>query len=301
MRARLCNFRRPTPSVVANVGVCVSIALLAASCSPPPTSVPQPDVSTVDQQTGTDILVIDTVGDASGDAGFDGTSRADVTAPIDADASSPPGDVSADATTTSGDATMSSSDVTPDQSDGGDEMSSCPFPLRVCPDGTCANIADDPNNCGGCGQVCSDAGPLCSYALCGTTCGDSSLIVCNGACTFWATDPQNCGQCGLVCPAGIGCVHGECSGPLSCTQCEINNYDMNSYNHGAELCVGTIPVNDAGVPLSDGGADGGNGWFGCDGFTGTDRDNCIALLELYESSSLRERRRPNTMLVRRSG
>ncbi len=62
-----------------------------------------------------------------------------------------------------------------------------------CPDGKCADLSSDINNCGACGHVCASPEDLC----------------CNGVCTNVVFDQNNCGACGNVCPEGYIC-QGRC-------------------------------------------------------------------------------------------
>ncbi len=97
--------------------------------------------------------------------------------------------------------------------------STCPSGSALC-GGICTDVAYDPNNCGGCGMVCS-VGELCSAGACGTACLGGS-VQCNGRCADPENDPANCGTCGHACDAGSICSRGACT--LGCsggtTECE---------------------------------------------------------------------------------
>ena len=84
-------------------------------------------------------------------------------------------------------------------------------------DGCETNVANDLNNCGNCGSVCSP------YAIVARTCTNG---VCDGACVAgWAdcnnnkladgcetplTTEKNCGACGNACPPLKKCNAGQC-------------------------------------------------------------------------------------------
>lgn len=80
--------------------------------------------------------------------------------------------------------------------------------------GTCIDIANDPNNCGGCGLVCPQ-GASCSAGVCisvqapVTDCASQGLTDCGGVCVDITTDSVNCGGCGIVC--ATQCSGGVCS------------------------------------------------------------------------------------------
>jgi Stigma-specific protein, Stig1 len=86
----------------------------------------------------------------------------------------------------------------------------CIFPCAgQCCDGRCTFINEDPQNCGGCGNVCS-SGQTC--------CSDQTDPL--GDCVDTQTDPNNCGGCNAACPAGQTCENGICSTsicPQPCT------------------------------------------------------------------------------------
>lgn len=77
----------------------------------------------------------------------------------------------------------------------------------------CADLANDPDNCGACGQVCAAPGPYesgaCLDGECQYTCVPGA-VRCNGVCTFLDWDHDNCGACGRVCGINSACHYGEC-------------------------------------------------------------------------------------------
>ncbi|MGC4066736.1 MAG: hypothetical protein QM784_19295 [Polyangiaceae bacterium] len=85
---------------------------------------------------------------------------------------------------------------------------------RVCDDVTVPN--DDPNNCGGCGNVCN-RGQSCTRGKC--ECPEKLPDDCGG-CTSKKTDGLNCGACGNICGPGQQCVDGTCKCPEGQTYCE---------------------------------------------------------------------------------
>lgn len=77
---------------------------------------------------------------------------------------------------------------------------------------TCVD-ANDPNNCGTCGNKCG-ANAACTMGVC-TPC-PPGFGLCNGACTDLQGDAKNCGTCGKICPNMQVCAAGLCS-----TSCPI--------------------------------------------------------------------------------
>jgi hypothetical protein len=128
----------------------------------------------------------------------------------------------------------------------------CDPGLMRC-DSTCAAIAIDPDNCGGCGKTCA-SGQVCRRGRCVTECPPAScnhvtcppgvvacgsiccragetcrngmcqlscapLTNCAGMCKDTQVDPQNCGTCGTVCGMGMTCVMGICTCAPGTTKC----------------------------------------------------------------------------------
>lgn len=88
----------------------------------------------------------------------------------------------------------------------------------------CETRLDSSNNCGACGNVCSDPAKPCVDGQCGCP---GSQTWCNGTCRDMTTDDRNCGTCGNTCdPAGdgsptqtntyFGCYASQCD-QLKCT------------------------------------------------------------------------------------
>jgi hypothetical protein len=80
----------------------------------------------------------------------------------------------------------------------------------------CADLANDPYNCGDCGYVCQYPGPYedgaCVDGQCVYTCS-AGAVRCSGTCTSLLWDANNCGACGNVCPASNPvCNNGTCTG-----------------------------------------------------------------------------------------
>ena len=104
---------------------------------------------------------------------------------------------------------------------GGQSTGACCVVVTISgPSAACADLLDDPANCGACGNLCP-SGQTCSQGVCsgdvapclggsqGRFCAldaGTNWECCAGTgCTDLTTDPNNCGSCGSVCPAGFGC------------------------------------------------------------------------------------------------
>jgi len=72
----------------------------------------------------------------------------------------------------------------------------------------CVDTYTDPDNCGGCGNICNGVKSACANAVCSCEVG---LMDCNdGFCTDTYDDNDNCGGCGNVCDSGKHCEDGFC-------------------------------------------------------------------------------------------
>jgi hypothetical protein len=100
----------------------------------------------------------------------------------------------------------------------------------------CADLVNDPYNCGACGYVCDEPGPYefgaCIDGHCEYACAEGAAY-CNGFCTFLSWDPNNCGGCGNVCPESAPyCAEGVCTDSAPCpgaqTRCSGVCYDLNN-------------------------------------------------------------------------
>ena len=78
-------------------------------------------------------------------------------------------------------------------------------------DGSCTFLDWDPNNCGGCGNVCPASTPYCDWGNCSEC--PAGQTKCNGFCADLNNDPFNCGVCGNVCAGGHVCFFATCCNP----------------------------------------------------------------------------------------
>ena len=76
--------------------------------------------------------------------------------------------------------------------------------------GFCTSLAEDPYNCGACGNACDASAPYCDGGAC--RCPGT---VCDGVCVDVLSDRLNCGGCGQVCSVGFLCGGGVCFDPTS--------------------------------------------------------------------------------------
>lgn len=100
----------------------------------------------------------------------------------------------------------------------------CSTGQTICPGPSCADLENDPNNCGACNSFCpspvldgtGNGKPSCERGQCGFECG-AGFASCNdtmedGCEADLLRDPRNCGGCGVQCDLGAGqpCFNGEC-------------------------------------------------------------------------------------------
>jgi hypothetical protein len=93
-------------------------------------------------------------------------------------------------------------------SSSGGGASPCPVYQSLC-NGKCIPTAVDPNNCGGCGIVCT-GNQVCASNACVSGPCPPTTTACNHSCVDTGSDNANCGMCGHACPSGQGCVAGSC-------------------------------------------------------------------------------------------
>ncbi|MCA9564368.1 MAG: hypothetical protein KC561_12810, partial [Myxococcales bacterium] len=101
--------------------------------------------------------------------------------------------------------------------------------------GACADVDDDEQNCGECGNNCSGQfGDCCgggcvdvetdeaNCGTCGHACTGDEDACCDSGCVDLSSDALNCGECGNDCDPGDLCCNGFCfapSNPLNCGEC----------------------------------------------------------------------------------
>ena len=94
---------------------------------------------------------------------------------------------------------------------------SCEPMLAACDGGAfCADINNDPENCGGCGNACPPAAntvrvcefAMCNHALCFPNFGDCNGVRADGCEANLLTDDMHCGRCNQ--PCFDGCQNGLC-------------------------------------------------------------------------------------------
>ena len=60
--------------------------------------------------------------------------------------------------------------------------------IESCGTETCGDTCSDPNNCGGCGNICVQ-GAMCNDGVCACSAGET---VCNGQCVDEQSNPEGC-------------------------------------------------------------------------------------------------------------
>ncbi|HEY4221125.1 MAG TPA: hypothetical protein VGO62_07275, partial [Myxococcota bacterium] len=76
---------------------------------------------------------------------------------------------------------------------------------------TCTAVTIDPDHCGGCETICSDA-QVCAGGACVDAAGGclGNTVPCGRACVDTDSDNANCGGCGAPCSGTQGCAAGAC-------------------------------------------------------------------------------------------
>ncbi|MBI4704262.1 MAG: hypothetical protein HY744_24390, partial [Deltaproteobacteria bacterium] len=102
--------------------------------------------------------------------------------------------------------------------------------------------ANDPANCGSCGNACA-GGLVCASGACALQCLGGATK-CGSKCVDVANDPANCGSCGNACPGGQVCASGACAlvcygGTTKCgSKCVDLNYDPTNCGSCGKACGG---------------------------------------------------------------
>lgn len=119
---------------------------------------------------------------------------------------------------------------------------------RTCCDGHCANLANDPNNCGRCGRACDDGqyctGSDCVAKPCEATCGDSAACCGTQCCSAGqlCCDPQGPIEIGARCadPSETGTCPMGCAPLCKCTSPDTPVATPNGDRAMASLKVGDL-------------------------------------------------------------
>jgi hypothetical protein len=112
----------------------------------------------------------------------------------------------------------------------------------------CADLANDPYNCGECGSACEEPGPYewgaCISGRCEYACAEGA-VYCNGFCTFLGWDSGNCGACGNACPLSAPvCNQGVCdcpSGDVCDGECTDIRFDPDNCGACGNVCPASAP------------------------------------------------------------
>jgi hypothetical protein len=158
---------------------------------------------------------------------------------------------------------------------GAADAGACDAGTTRC-DGSCVDLASDPDHCGACDTVCT-GGEACSQGTCALACGGGTTP-CGNACVDLRDDPAHCGECDDACPSGQVCVAGACAleclgGTLLCgSKCVDPSLDPANCGGCGQACpAGQTCANGACLLVCAGGA------IACSGACvdpGSDPTNC---------------------------
>ncbi len=107
---------------------------------------------------------------------------------------------------------------------------------------------DDAPACGGAGQRCCAAQPLCQV---GSVCNEgfcapcpSNAVACGGVCVDPLTSQSHCGACGNACAAGESCASGACTlvCPTGLTACSRRCVDLATSVVHCGACDASCPI-----------------------------------------------------------
>lgn len=105
----------------------------------------------------------------------------------------------------------------------------CSAGQTYCTD-RCTFTAQDRQNCGRCGQVCTLPNSACLQGKC--VCPQASHTLCNGVCINTQTSHQHCGRCDRRCPTEMQCKQGTCVCSGTLQACGDTCFDLqNSPTH----------------------------------------------------------------------
>ena len=128
----------------------------------------------------------------------------------------------------------------------------CAYPNEMCPTAEgvfCLNVLSDPQNCGGCGNVCS-VDTYCGNGTCTPTAVQAdagTAIKCvypqqscdppaaSPYCADFSLDLNNCGACFKACMPGYSCQAGACVPPASDGGAPDGGFSCGS---GTSMCDG---------------------------------------------------------------
>jgi hypothetical protein len=119
----------------------------------------------------------------------------------------------------------------------------CCFGAVEC-NGSCIDLKNDANNCGGCGVRCG-ADKRCSGGSC-LPCA-AAQTQCPDQCADLKSDPFNCGACGKVCAGSQSCVSGtcgECEGATCSNVCVELKTDPSNCGACGNVCAADQCCND---------------------------------------------------------